>query len=74
MSLDAAYQSLKQQESQLLAYQAAGNISDYNQLVPIYNQAVAAYRDQTESYNQSVVSYNQAVNAFNDRYRQFYQQ
>jgi len=74
LSLDAAYQSLKQQESQLLAYQAAGNISAYNQLVPIYNQAVAAYRDQTESYNQSVVSYNQAVNAFNDRYRQFYQQ
>jgi len=74
LNLETAYNSLKQQESQLATYRSAGDISAYNQFVPVYNQALAQYQLQTDRYNQDVADYNQVVNAFNNRYRQFYQQ
>lgn len=74
IALDASYQSLKQQESELLAYKTSGQISTYNSLVPAYNSAVAAYQLQANEYQSAVTNYNQLVKDFNLRYRQFYQQ
>jgi len=73
-ALDAAYQSLKKQESELLAYKTSGQVATYNSLVPAYNSAVAAYQLRATEYQGAVTNYNQLVQDFNLRYRQFYQQ
>jgi hypothetical protein len=72
-SIDAAYQLLKKQESEMLAYKDSGNIAEYNRLVPAYNSAVAAYQVQAEAYQMAVTAYNEDVQTFNLHYRQFYQ-
>jgi hypothetical protein len=72
--VDADYELISAEQELLLSYQAAGNISAYNQAVPAYNELVKAYQAKTVNYQILVNNYNQAVANFNSRYRSFYQQ
>jgi hypothetical protein len=72
--IDADYELIAAEQELLLSYQAAGNISAYNQAVPAYNELVKAYQVKNANYQILVNNYNQAIGEFNSRYRSFYQQ
>jgi hypothetical protein len=72
--IDSDYDLISAQQEVLLGYQAAGNISTYNQAVPAYNELVKDYQVKTANYQILINNYNKAIGEFNSRYRSFYQQ
>jgi hypothetical protein len=73
-AIDLQYNQLLAKQVELQNLKEGGNISAYNQMVPLYNDLVADYQAELNLYQAMVLDYNQAVADFNSGYKAFYQQ
>lgn len=73
-AIDKQYNQLLAQQVELQNLKESGNISAYNQMVPVYNDLVTKYQAELNIYQAMVLNYNQAVADFNSSYKAFYQQ